>query len=952
MLKRLICAATSVMMFFSVCASAVGYENIALPYLEDGKVSLIVEVEGEPVLECSESQDMGAYNYAKSRTAQMWKEELLQVQSEVCDDIMEVSQDIEKGFTYTNVFNGFSITANSSDIEKILKVNNVKGIYISEEIPVPEIQLTEADDEVNLGYASNDMGYNGEGQVICVIDNEFDITHDMFKSAPQNPKFSKEDVAEFVKNMSSVNANEYENVYKSEKIPFAYDYIDNDTNTYCENADANHGTHVASIAAGKQGKLSDGTFFNGVAPEAQLILMKIGNGKSFGMDAVIAALDDACILDIDAINMSLGQRYVCENTVFSKAIDVARKNGITVCTAAGNYGKGFEKKTPYTDSPEYFTGGVPGNSPGAFTVASATGTAVSSFSSYCTTGSLELEPDITAPGYKIYAAKKGNEYQNMSGTSMASPYMSGISVLMNQFVGDNVANDFDRTMRIENLLMSTGKILMRSDGVPYSPRVQGAGMADVEAAMKTPVILKGTDNKTKISLYDNLSDSFNIEFTAQNLSNTDVVYDSIELYTITDGYNMDDYTVSDTVFLKHTADLPQTVTVSANSETELSLDVTLDSLQTAELSEIFTNGFYVEGFVSLNDTTKTNPEISIPFMGFYGDWLKADFFDEPRDKDGAVSDLFGLLSIVPNGLMYTGGNIYSKNIYDSDYAVVSPNKDGYMDILGMSVAPKRSLANAYTYVTDKDGKVKSGIWRMANPGRLSVNAYILTDMISGLPDGEYKVIVIGAHIYDSEEEAMQVTELPLYIDTQKPQIKRMKITESDGKKLLHVAAYDNHHLASFIVSGYSGDTAKTAGVAINPKISEAENGITYATVDITGIDADATVLTADFGINSFKMPLCDYDNGIGVMMNSDLSTNISGIFENMTGESINCWAAFGFYNSDNELICADVKEIEIPINESDFCYNLPDTVNSADTVKVFFWTNDMSPLREKAEFST
>ena len=101
---------------------------------------------------------------------------------------------------------------------------------------------------------------------------------------------------------------------------------------------------------------------------------------------------------------------------------------------------------------------------------------------------------------------------------MASPYMSGISVLMNQFVGDNVANDFDRTMRIENLLMSTGKILMRSDGVPYSPRVQGAGMADVEAAMKTPVILKGTDNKTKISLYDNLSDSFNIEFASAFVS--------------------------------------------------------------------------------------------------------------------------------------------------------------------------------------------------------------------------------------------------------------------------------------------------------------------------------------------------------------------------------------------------------------------------------------------------
>ena len=63
-------------------------------------------------------------------------------------------------------------------------------------------------------------------------------------------------------------------VYKNEKIPFAYDYAENDADTF--STVAVHGTHVAGIAAGKNGNYY-GNYFSGVAPEAQLILMKCGN---------------------------------------------------------------------------------------------------------------------------------------------------------------------------------------------------------------------------------------------------------------------------------------------------------------------------------------------------------------------------------------------------------------------------------------------------------------------------------------------------------------------------------------------------------------------------------------------------------------------------------------------------------------------------------------------------
>ena len=62
---------------------------------------------------------------------------------------------------------------------------------------------------------------------------------------------------------------------------------------------------------------------------------------------------------------------------------------------------------------------------------------MSSFSSWGVPGSLEMKPEITAPGGNIYSLKDGGTYQNMSGTSMAAPQITGMAALVAQYIREN-----------------------------------------------------------------------------------------------------------------------------------------------------------------------------------------------------------------------------------------------------------------------------------------------------------------------------------------------------------------------------------------------------------------------------------------------------------------------------------------------------------------------------------
>ena len=108
----------------------------------------------------------------------------------------------------------------------------------------------------------------------------------------------------------------------------------------------------------------------------------------------------------------------------------------------------------------------------------------SDFSSWGVTPDLKLKPEIMAPGGNVYSSVLDGQYAYMSGTSMATPQMTGIAAQVRQYVDEDAKfsalSDAEKGDIVTQLLMSTAKPV--ADGDSYvSPRHQGAGMANVPA---------------------------------------------------------------------------------------------------------------------------------------------------------------------------------------------------------------------------------------------------------------------------------------------------------------------------------------------------------------------------------------------------------------------------------------------------------------------------------------
>ena len=172
---------------------------------------------------------------------------------------------------------------------------------------------------------------------------------------------------------------------------------------------------------------------------------------------------------------------------------------------------------------------------------------MSDFSSWGVPGSLELKPEITAPGGNIYSVngthvEKGatlggkDAYENMSGTSMAAPQIAGMAALMAQYIRENEAlsgymseNGVTNRQLINSLLMSTASPIIEADtGLPYSVLNQGAGLANVDSAMNAESYimmdrnLSGTaaDGKVKAEFGDDpdRDGTYTAGFTIYNIS--------------------------------------------------------------------------------------------------------------------------------------------------------------------------------------------------------------------------------------------------------------------------------------------------------------------------------------------------------------------------------------------------------------------------------------------------
>ncbi len=196
-----------------------------------------------------------------------------------------------------------------------------------------------------------------------------------------------------------------------------------------------HGTHVASIIAGKPGNFTPSNM-RGVAPGAKIIDVRVFNCAEETTDSEILnainwIIANKATYGIDAVNMSLGSSGTGQNGQDSKSIAVNRMvaAGLFVAVAAGNDG----------DAPR--TIGSPGVAEFATTIGAASvskyGAYQAFFSSVGPTGDGRAGIDFLAPGSGIIAAQTtavqiagGGTVK--AGTSMAAPYVAGIAALLAQ----------------------------------------------------------------------------------------------------------------------------------------------------------------------------------------------------------------------------------------------------------------------------------------------------------------------------------------------------------------------------------------------------------------------------------------------------------------------------------------------------------------------------------------
>ena len=578
---------------------------------------------------------------------------------------------------------------------------------------------------------------------------------------------------------------------------------------------------------------------------------------------------------------------------------------------------------------------------------------MSDFSSWGVTPDLELAPEVTAPGGNIYSSVNNGEYGLMSGTSMAAPHVAGMAALVLQYLREQYPELTDAQLHTvaEALIMSTATPMMEYEGVEYSPRKQGSGLANVYDAVNSASYLTVDGSTPKASLGDNdsLSGSYSFSFELTNLSDApksyaldasvltdfvDVTYasigylfmgetslklDSVPTFYIQEGsvdqvydanqdglcdlddvqFLLDGIVGLETLPQSELFDLDQNglldtadaqllyemitsgmtesdiVVVEGGQTVSITVDVQLTESDMSYMNTYYPNGIYMDGFVRLYALDEGNSDLSLPFVGFYGDWSASPvldcgwYYDEYLEYNRYPNVLWTSLG---GDNSYLGANPYmQEDSYDITNNVVSPNGDGYLDnIDDMYISLMRSAkALEFTYTDTRSGEVlyqDTGLWvsksyylpsyDVCYPfvySELFPSGYDFTDADGNyLPNNTHVTLTIDAYLDDGDELVDETVKVPITVDTQAPELLNVKKFHNvEGNEVeLELTFKDNLSaaavglLSSDGVMLYALDAPQLMGIDI------VDNSKIYvARYDVTGLGDKLMLVLADYAVN-------------------------------------------------------------------------------------------------------
>ena len=728
------------------------------------------------------------------------KESSKEIEVKNCkEDIIKKVEDITlnkviKNFGY--LVNGFTIDGVKSDIPKIKDIDGVKDVCESI-VNYPSNNTNNLSSYDIERIYDNDNDLKGEGTVISIIDTGIDPYHkDMKKINNKDIKITKESAKGIISELGR-------GVYISDKIPYAFNYADGDTNMI--NTFDEHGMHVSGIAA------ANGEF-KGIASETQILAMKVSSsfGGGFYIEDVLLAIEDSVRLGADVINMSFGSdsQVRAEESLYKSAIEKATKLGVICVNAAGNSQTSVStsaKDIPKNNLGIKDTSLVDNASPYTLTVASADkNNNISRFSSWGPSADLELKPEIVALGEKVYSTVNDNKYATYSGTSMASPMVSGGQALVIQ----SIKNRFKDIKGEEvvsfskNTVMNTAKPLYNKD-VIYSPRQQGAGLLNIEDAIKNNVIATDFRGKASITL-KSINEKTSFQIHLKNYSDKDITYkvNKTNLYT---EQVLDDLTIKEVIInnakVNYDSDI---VTVKGNSTTTVSGEIVLpDNLEKQS---------FVEGYISLIYLGEDGVDLSVPILAFYGEWGEEKILDDPIYEDTSIRSITGLGKREGGRFNYYGSFVDSETnslMINTNNIAFSPNNDGSKDDVSLITYFLRNSKNYNIKVLDEDKNfignevnyyniVKSINYdKIGNQNKMNQYYYYWDgteyDSKSGkfnyVEDGKYYIRVTNT-AYDNKNTE-QIIDFPIKVDKEEPELKNIKINSfKEGKDYSYQIQWD------------------------------------------------------------------------------------------------------------------------------------------------------------------
>ena len=517
---------------------------------------------------------------------------------------------------------------------------------------------------------------------------------------------------------------------------------------------------------------------------------------------------------------------------------------------------------------------------------------MSDFTSYGPASNLAFKPDISAPGGHIWSTQNNNGYTNMSGTSMASPFIAGTQALVSQTMNDKNGAFYttyqkmspeERTAFIKTLEMNTASIQpdISHDNVIVSPRRQGAGFinaqATIQALAKNPSTVVSSDGYPGVELksFKNRNLKFQVKFT--NRTNKPLTYklenngkDSDVYTSATDGSAVLYDKKIDGASIKASGD----VVVPANSTKELTLTLTLPAN--------FNENQYVEGFLTFNGSDSS--QLRLPYMGFFGDWASSDLpiFASLNDPDVFQPDnnMFGTLVTVGNSADNTNPGLSrdaSGNLrFDPSKFAISNAKNAQYKWFKPTYYLYRNANNVKIQILDKNGKVINTLASLSNATKTYYESQeqsytYFNDAPSwdgtyfdqqanktvNAPDGNY-TYRISATVNGTNTE--QHYDIPVKVDSVAPVVKNLKLESSKIKdnKGQEQTRYYLSAEAKDELSGLSGEVnVSVNGVSsqleYDPTVKADKDGFKKVEIDLSPDQVKAL----QAGTNSFSVALFD-----------------------------------------------------------------------------------------------